>query len=161
MLSLGLLAGGCAAPNQSVPESRGEPTDVVADSQAVIDAHRTLVQAYESGDADAFTDMLVATPQLLIFHPLMENRFDGIEEVRENLGSMFTRLGQASWLDAHPVVIVKGDVAWLTTQLVIESPNLEAPFVGRGTELWLRQGDGWRLVHGHWSRIPEEAQAAL
>ena len=83
------------------------------------------------------------------------NRFDGIEEVREAMGRMFARLGGAEWSDHHLIALVEGDVAWITAQVAVESPSLDPPLIGRGTEIYVRKPDGWKLVHGHWSAAPE------
>jgi ketosteroid isomerase-like protein len=67
---------------------------------------------------------------------------------------MFERLGNASWTEVHPALFVEGDVAWLTSHVLVESPEVERKFVGRGTEIWIRRDGQWRLVHGHWSEHP-------
>lgn len=129
------------------------------DRRELIEAHLALIAAYESADVEGFVALLDASPDLLVFHPALENRFDGIEDIRENLGRMFSRLRSSSWLEFHPNAIVNGDVGWITAHVLIESQGLPAPFVGRGTEIWVRREAGWRLVHGHWSANPETLPA--
>ena len=87
----------------------------------------------------------------MIFHPFLEDRFDGIEEAKAGLAKMTERLSDVSWTEVHPVVLLDGDVGWVTSQVLIKAGSMDQPFVGRGTEVWLRYEDGWRLVHGHWS----------
>jgi len=148
------LLSGCAAPSGE-PGSPSHPaTTPEQDMNAVIVVHQSLARAYENGDADAFVALLRPSPDLLIFHPRLENRFDGVEEIRSQMGRMFARLGGAKWTDVHPQVVVDGDVAWLTGQVLIEAPGLEYPFVGRATEIYVRGDDGWRLGHAHWSEDP-------
>jgi ketosteroid isomerase-like protein len=148
------LLAGCGSGAQ---RGSAEPTpdDDGSDMQAVIDAHRRLVRAYESRSVDDFVGLLDPGSELLIFHPRLESRFNGIDEVRQNLGRMFERQGRATWTEAHPTVSVFGDVAWLTTHVAIEAPGMDAPFIGRGTEVWVRASGAWRLTHAHWSSNPK------
>jgi len=125
------------------------------DRQAVIDAHEALVRAYEGSDVEAFVAGLDPSPEVLIFHPRMQSRFDSVEKIRLEMGRMFARLGETRWTDVHASVRVEGDAAWLTAQIVIESPNVEPAFVGRATEIYLRREGRWRLTHAHWSADPE------
>jgi len=143
----------CVAP----PPPAGGTTraaDPDRDTRAVIEAHEALIEAYETADTDAFVALLEPSAELLIFHPRLVDRFDGIDRAKQGLARMFERLGGAKWSVFHPIVIVRGEVAWVTSHVLIESPTLEAPLLGRGTEIWVRRGEGWRLVHGHWSEDP-------
>jgi len=129
--------------------------DENADRRAVLDAHSALVEAYEKGDADAFLLLLDKSDQLLIWHPRVQNRWTGIDEIQQQLPAMFARIVEASWLDVHLELALEGDVAWLTSQVVLESRGIDVPFTGRATEIWKREGQSWRLAHAHWSENPE------
>ena len=157
LILLVVTSAGCqpTAPTaeQQEPQSIADAT---ADRQAVVEAHEALLSAYEQGDIEAFVAGLDPTAELLIFHPRIRARFDGVDRVREEMGGMFARLGGAAWSDHHAIVQVKGDVAWITAQTLIESPNLDPPFTGRGTEIYVRKPEGWKLAHGHWSSLPED-----
>ena len=157
LILLVVTSAGCqpAAPPAEHQESRNI-VDATADRQAVVEAHETLLAAYEHGDIEAFIAGLDPTAELLIFHPRIRARFDGVDKVREEMGGMFARLAGAAWSDHHAVVQVKGDVAWITAHTLIESPNLDPPFTGRGTEIYVRRPEGWKLTHGHWSALPED-----
>lgn len=148
-----LLVGSCA-PGPGTGGDGASPSNLEADRQAVIEAHLALVHAYEYGDAERFINGLDSSPELLIFHPRLHNRFGGIEQVRLDITRMFGRIGKARWTDVHQAVVVEGDTAWLTAQVVVESPNIDT-FVGRATEIYRRRADGWRLAHAHWSANPE------
>jgi ketosteroid isomerase-like protein len=157
-LCIGLALLGCQTQQQQGQQAAGPPAGSTTDpdqaQQEVIAAHEALVRAFEASDADAFIGLLAPTPELLIFHARTDNRFDGLDEVREHLAMMFEGFEEADWSDFHPVVLVDGNVAWVTSQVMISSLGFESPFVGRGTEIWKRYDDGWKLVHGHWSQVP-------
>ena len=91
----------------------------------------------------------------MIFHPFLENRFNGIGEVDQGLSRMFGELGSVSWLEAHGKIVMEGNVGWFTSHVLIKSPALPNPFVGRGTEIWVHGPGGWRLKHAHWSENAE------
>jgi ketosteroid isomerase-like protein len=139
-------------------DDTGDPGGQVSAEHEVLEAHRALILAYETSDHGAFLDLLLPSEDLLIFHPTLEDRFEGIEEAREEVGRMFGRYDELTWTEAHPELIVRGEVAWVTSHVLVESPDLEHPFVGRASEVWVRHNDEWRLAHGHWSQQPELAE---
>jgi ketosteroid isomerase-like protein len=141
----------CKAPPPTAP-SRTEVSPEV--QRALIDAHTTLIRAYEEGDVDAFVALLDPSPNLLIFHPMSEDRFTSIAEIRKEMPRMFAKVGRVTWTDAHPIVIQRGDIAWITSNFLLDSPELPYHFVGRGTEIWVHDGTSWRLIHAHWSEQP-------
>ncbi len=153
LLACAALTVACA-PAQQPPPAAAAERDVAADEQAVLEAHRKLIEAYQEGSIDGFSWLLTSSPDLVIFHPLERARFIGKEAAREGLLEMFGHLREAEWTEAHTALTLQGDVAWLTSEVLIESPSLRAPFLGRGTEIWVREDGGWRLVHGHWSPTP-------
>jgi ketosteroid isomerase-like protein len=144
---------------QTAPEPEanrsGEPSEVSmvarSDEGAVIAAHRELIRAFQEGDTDAALELLVPNDSLLIFHPFLENRFGGYEETREGLTRMMGRVKELEWTEVHQSLDMEGNVAWFTSQILVKAPGLEPPFVGRGTEIWIRHHGNWRLSHGHWS----------
>lgn len=53
----------------------------------------------------------------------------------------------------EPQVHVNGDVAWVTSWFRAKATVAGQPLpeLSRGTEIWERTGEGWKMVHGHWS----------
>jgi ketosteroid isomerase-like protein len=145
----------CQAPPEPELSRSGEPSEVSmvarSDEGAVIAAHREWIRAFQDGDVDAALALLVPNDRLLIFHPYLENRFGGHEETREGLTRMMGRLKDLEWTEVHQTLDMQGNVAWFTSQILIKASGLEPPFVGRGTEIWIRHKGDWRLSHGHWS----------
>jgi len=160
-LILGVALFGCpgtdSGPDETATASEPDLPAGGADERGVIAAHKALIAAMESGDAAAVTALMDPSSSLLIFHPLVEDRFDGIGEVDEGLGTMFGRFGSVSWTEAHATLDMEGNVAWMTSHVLIKTPETPAPFVGRGTEVWVFRPGGWRLTHAHWSENAEVA----
>jgi len=153
---LALLAGACGEAGRPGANATREPAAPPVDPHeaegAVIAAHGELVRAFQERDAQAVAALLDSAPGMLIFHPFVENRFDGYDEAREGLTRMFARLRSLEWTEVHQTLEIEGNVAWLTSQVLLQSPDLASPFVGRGTEIWIRRDERWRLTHGHWSQ---------
>jgi ketosteroid isomerase-like protein len=157
VLALCLVAfacGGAESPGDAAA-STAEPED--PDDMGLISAHKALISAMEAGDVVALTALLDPSHDLLVFHPFIENRFNGIGEVDQGLSQMFGELGTVSWTEAHGKIGMEGNVGWVTSHVLIKSPALPNPFVGRGTEIWVHGPGGWRLKHGHWSENAELA----
>ena len=151
ILVMALVLAGC-----SQTETPKE-ADSNADVAGLVAAHESFVSAYESGQVDAVVALLDPSSELLIFHPAVESRFDGVEEVRAGLTRMFAAIGRPEWLEVHTQVVVRENVGWLTANIVIEAPDAALTLVGRSTEIWTRSADGWKLSHAHWSANPQES----
>lgn len=150
------LALALPACSREGPTPRGREAVAPEIQQALIVAHRGLVEAFERGDTDGVCALLHPSQELLLFHPLLRGRFNSVEHIRKELPAMFAAMGRASWTEVHPMVVANGDVAWVTSNLLVEAEKLERPFVGRGTEIWVHEDGRWQLVHGHWSVLPED-----
>jgi len=157
LVALGLCAGliACATGEPAGEEAAPAGEAAKADEMGLIAAHKSLIDAMEAGDVAALTALLDPSPDLLIFHPFLENRFNGIGEVDQGLSRMFEELGTLSWTEAHGKIDLEGNVGWVTSHILIKSASLPSPFVGRGTEIWVYGPGGWRLNHAHWSENAE------
>ena len=158
-VALCLAASACGGAEPSGEEEQAAQVAQVEgpDEMGLIAAHKALIEAMETGDVAGLTALLDPTSELMIFHPFLENRFNGIGEVDQGLSRMFGELGSVSWTEAHGKIDMEGNVGWLTSHVLIKSPALPDPFVGRGTEIWVHGPGGWRLKHAHWSENAEVA----
>lgn len=141
----------CAPPERDVP---GGPSDPDAERAAVLEAHDRLFQAIETGDSGGFVTWLDDDPSFAIFHPRGRSAFGPDDLANGSLEGMICRLAGAQWSEVDVEVTVSGEVAWVRSHLLIESPAMAGPFLGRGTEVWVRREGRWRLRHGHWSETP-------
>lgn len=157
-----LVACAGSGPAQEEGAAAAEPgAEATADHERdVIAAHKAMIAALEAGDVPAMTALMDPSPEMMIFHPFVEDRFSGIGEIDEGLGRMLGSIGSVSWTEVHPTISLEGDVAWLTAQILVKSSALPSPFVGRGTEIWVRGPEGWRLKHAHWSQHARLADSA-
>jgi ketosteroid isomerase-like protein len=149
---LAVLAGCAAEPQPVVPPP--DPGDPIADRVQIVDVHETLLAAMEAGDGQAVLELFDDRHDVLVFHPELETRFDGRDEIAVGLARMMERLAPVDLTEVHLQVWTEGDVAWLTSHLLLESDALEEPVAARSTEVWRRNEDGWKLAHAHWSTHP-------
>jgi ketosteroid isomerase-like protein len=145
----------CQAPPPPAP-APVETNDPFADRADVVAVHETLLAAMEAGDGPGVAALLDSAHDILMFHPAVETRFDGADAIADGIGRMLGKNSPVEITEVHLQVWVDGDVAWLTSHLLLESPSVTDPFAARGTEIWRRTEDGWRLGHAHWSGQPSD-----
>lgn len=146
----------CPAPPPADPPPPLETTDPFADRADVVEVHEALLAAMEAGDGSAVAALLDSAHDILVFHPAVETRFDGADAISAGIGRMLGKNAPVEITEVHLQVWVDGDVAWLTSHLLLESPRVAEPFAARGTEVWRRTDGGWRLAHAHWSGQPTD-----
>lgn len=155
-LLIAMLSFACGPASE--PESADAGTPAPSDARAALfDAHEGWVSAFEDSDVEALVGYLEPSGRFLLFHPEVDGRYHNADEVRAGLARMFESLGDPAWTEVHLEGRVEGTVGWLTYHLVLESTGGGAPFLGRGTEIWVLHPNGWRLAHAHLSPRPEES----
>jgi len=142
----------CSGPTseEETPASMSDSTD----PSGVIEAHEKLIRALETNDVESLASVLDQSSEFLVFHPKSASRINEIDEAMRGFERMSRSLGVTEWTEVHAMINRRGDLAWLTSHMLMEAPALDEPFLGRGTEIWIRRVDGWKLVHGHWSDEP-------
>jgi ketosteroid isomerase-like protein len=152
VLVLPVLAAGCpSGGGPGGPVNEDPPVASTTAADEVLAAHQSLIDAFEAADLDTAVALLEPSEGLVVFHPFLENRFEGRDECRLGLQRMMARLPDLQWSEVDRRIEIRNDVAWLTAQVLVKVPVLERPFVGRGTEVWVRRQGRWLLAHGHWS----------
>ena len=146
----------CQSPPPPAPPPVAGTQDPFADRAEVVEVHETFLAAMEAGDAEAVEALIDSAHDVLVFHPAVMTRFDGPQAVADGVATMLARRGPVDFTEVHLQAWVDGDVAWLTSHLLLESPAVPEPFAARGTEVWRRTDGGWRLAHAHWSAQPPE-----
>ncbi|MCP3979733.1 MAG: nuclear transport factor 2 family protein [bacterium] len=151
-----VATAGCASQEAVQAEEEAPPSDGCTLESAervagVSAAHEAWIAAYQQADVEALGEMLDTDGPLSVFHPFVENRFNGAADVRGGMAQMFARVGRSAWSELKPQVVVEGDVGWVVSDVMLKSPGLEASFVGRGTEIWICRAESWKLAHAHWS----------
>ena len=109
-LGVGLMAPACGTGGAGRGDAGEESRRLEDDIQAVLAAHEAFVSAYEQSDVEGVVARFEPDAALLIFHPVLENRYSGLGDITEGLAVMFERMGDPAWSEAHPEVRVVGDL---------------------------------------------------
>lgn len=80
-----------------------------------------------------------------------QERVDGIGGMREYMDSLRGKIPPHRYEIVRPRVQVYGDVAILTLRYSTRSADGRPLTPWKATSVYRRTGEGWRIVHAHWS----------
>jgi len=112
-------------------------------------------------DPQGYLDIFAS--EVTYFDPFTETRVDGLDAMQVRLAPMKTM--ESPFADLRydmidPTVQRHGDVALLTFNLVNYGKLPDAPerVLARwnSTEVYIRTGGTWKIIHSHWSYIQPE-----
>jgi len=138
-------------------QSQSRPTADRDTTSTIIAMERAALDRSDNGDPDGFLE--ISDPDVVYFDPFLEAPIHGLEALRayyrRNPG-----YEQGSGELINPRVQVLGDVAVLTFNYVSRRQRSRRITRWNATEVYRRTGDGWRIIHTHWSFTkPQLAQA--
>lgn len=157
LVGLGLAALAWTGPAMAQTEDESqeaESQEAAIEEAMVLEAHERLIESYTQGDTETFSSLLDPSAELLIFHPRGYFQFESFPQVRKGMEHMLKRLGASEWVEREIRVVVRDEVGWVTSLILIEWEGMTEPLMARGTEVWVKRAAGWRLIHGHWSESP-------
>lgn len=115
------------------------------DKQAVLTANAAFYQAFEAGDPEAMAAVWSVGPLVACTHPGW-TAITGRDDVLASwAGILEGSAGRVACLD--PTANVMGDAAFVTCGESVGNNLLAA------TNVFVREGDAWRLVHHHASPV--------
>ena len=125
----------------------------------VLAANQAFYDAFESLDYDRMARIWSGSAPLSCIHPaweLIEGRTEVLASWRRIFGS--TTAIRFALRDIH--VFIAGDTGWVVLIEQIETRHGEERVTGttQATNVFVREADGWRLVHHHSApiRLPSE-----
>ena len=125
----------------------------------ILDLERAALDRWGKGDPGGFLD--VYAPDISYFDPLTAARVDGHEAMVAYYHPWIGKIHIARYEILNPQVVVGGDLALLTYNLVnyiADAHGVES--VGsrwNSTTVYQRQGESWKAIHSHWSYTRHEA----
>jgi uncharacterized protein (TIGR02246 family) len=150
---LSIMLASCRA--ESSEDALGE---LLAQARAALDRW---------GKGDIEGPLSCYAPEITYFDPSQEKRVDGIDALRKVYEPVAGKLEIARYEITGAKVQRYGDVAILTLNLtndVVKQPGGpgNVRYAWNCTQVNVRQGGKWRVVHEHWSFIkPEPKTVAL
>lgn len=121
------------------------PVDEV--SLQIINMERAALDRWGCGDPDGFLE--ISAPDVAYFDPFLPARMDGLSALRKYYAELRGKIFIDSYEIVDPEVKVRGEIAILTFCFVSRGGGEEMRW--NTTEVYRRGGDGWRILHSHWS----------
>jgi ketosteroid isomerase-like protein len=146
----------------TTPESRPDRTaSEEEDRQAVLEVHGDYLRASSTLDSQLLALTWDPDPSNVHF-ALSGHTYQGLPNLAEIYDYLRPRYEIDVPYDAFDQdVEIAGDVAWVTSNRFgairwtgdPPAPLPDGPSLSRATEIMVRDADGWRLVHSHFSPI--------
>jgi ketosteroid isomerase-like protein len=111
------------------------------------------VQAMNSHDLQALSEIWSQVPDITLFDIAPPGRFQGWQGIARTFGEFFERVAEVRMTVDHVDVRVEGTLAYATYDWAMTGKMGEASLddSGQATAIYRREKDGWRLVHAHYS----------
>ena len=116
-------------------------------TEDILKLERAALDRWGAGDPSGFLE-LCAT-DVSYFDPFLEHRLDGLPALTAWYDTLRGKVHVERYDMLAPDVLVCGDTAVLTFQLVSHMGSNSMPW--NCTEVYCRQPQGWRLIRTHWS----------
>jgi ketosteroid isomerase-like protein len=122
-------------------------------AQTIVDIERAALERWGNGDPDGYLE--IYTPDITYFDPSLERRKDGLSALTEYYAGVRGKVKVDEFELVEPKVQINGATAVLTFNLIdhtIGADGTRTPTSRwNSTEVYVRVGDEWKIVHSHWS----------
>ena len=131
---------------------------VLADKDVFQDVLDRYVMSVNDLDLDLAEKLWSQTEDVSFIHPRGHQK--GWEDIKNSfyLGAMGGFSKRSLRLKDVSVRILSDDTAWSDFywdfSAVFKNDGTEMNSAGRETQIWKREGDGWKIVHVHYSNMP-------
>jgi ketosteroid isomerase-like protein len=154
-LLLVALASATAQTNVSTP-STGD-AESIRQIQALIHSY---AKSVDDVDVALARQVWSAAPEVTFIHPRGTER--GLQAVLENFyGKTMGMFSKRELLPEPPEIHVYGDTAWSefqwTFHATVKNGGPDITTQGRETQVYRKENGSWRIVHVHYSGLPETA----
>lgn len=118
----------------------------------LIELEQKQAEAFNRGDLEEV--LAYFDPALVGFSSTRHERIHGLQALRETFEYYLKRAEKVTYEIQEPEAIIYGDTAIVTFYWTVElvSSGKTTSVHGRGTHVYLRRHDQWKVVHEHFSR---------
>jgi ketosteroid isomerase-like protein len=138
------------------------PTDEAsaADARAVVERFRT---GWEKRDADQILSTIARRDDFVMYGTDLVERWIGYASLIEPTRAMVRAFEDPvyTWGEGEPRVWVRGSVGWVCGDLTVRTRIAGQPLTStmRSTFVLVREVDGWKIAHAHFSIGQEQPVA--
>lgn len=119
-------------------------------AQTIMDMERSVLDAWSAGHPTVLGEGV--SQDVTYFDDIgAQERVRGAPALRAYLRQLDGHIPPHSYEIVDPVVQVYGDVAVLSLRYHARLPDGTTMAPWKASEVFHRNGDGWELVHSHWS----------
>lgn len=127
-------------------------TAVLTAETEILHLERKALERWAKGDPDGFLE--ICDPDVVYFDPFQEKRLDGIDALRALYDGIRGQVQLSRWEIVDPKVTVCGEMALLTFNFDSDGGGWNT------TEVYIRRGAEWRILHSHWSVTKADMRSA-
>jgi ketosteroid isomerase-like protein len=113
----------------------------------IINLERAALDRWGRGDPSGFLE--ICAPDVVYFDPFLKRRIDGVAELTEHYEGIRGKIRIDRYELLNPRVQGDGNLAVLTFNYVSWGSEGESRL--NCTEVYRRDGGGWRIIQTHWS----------
>ncbi len=152
-LATSFLVALAVAAGPSAAQVRTEPSDA-REVEAVKATMVAMWAAIEAGDAETYATYV--HPAFTQFGENDTYLASGKEEEVRGIAKYLLRATQVHTVMHQPNVTVRGNVAWITYYWTDEGFSDGKRFTSRGksTRIFVKEGNRWLCIHGHYTAVP-------
>ena len=122
-------------------------------AEHIVMLERTALERWGNGDPGGFLELYA--PDITYFDPLTAMRVDGHQAMVDYYRPWAGQIRIPRFEMLNPLVVVDGDMALLTYNLVNYSTDAHGiESVGsrwNSSTVYQRHGEAWKAIHSHWS----------
>jgi ketosteroid isomerase-like protein len=124
--------------------------------ERLLNLHRQHVKAWEQKSLDHLRALYAG--DAVVFNVLPPPRFSDFKTFENTLQQYFAQIRELSIVTSNIQIEVHGDVAWITSQFLMDYQQNGQHFRqnGRWTEIYRQADTEWKLTHLHSSPDPME-----
>jgi ketosteroid isomerase-like protein len=129
-----------------------DTVDVPISADQIVMLERNALDRWGNGDPDGFLELYA--PDISYFDPATATRIDGRRAMVDYYRPWTGRVQIAHYDMLNPQVVIDGNMALLTYNLVNHIQDEGVESVGscwNSTVVYRRHGGAWKSIHSHWS----------
>jgi|WetSurMetagenome_2_1015567.scaffolds.fasta_scaffold269567_2 ketosteroid isomerase-like protein len=126
-------------------------------ASVIIAIERAALDRSDKGDPEGFLE--ISDADVVYFDPFLDAPLLGIDALRDYYHRIFDNEQRAGEM-VNPRVQVVAGVAVLTFNYASRLERSGRITRWNSTEVYRKTGDGWRIIHTHWSFLHPEVAAA-